>query len=174
MVRGKLVTYFKTTGGFCSQGKIPFLPLNFQLDLLTRQINASKGDLCLFASLLSSAEIHVFSIGMLSVPERNPRAKVSANQLCNLKNKRSGSQKGIQSNPEHLWAKQWQDLHSISIPLTLMSFASLCASTPLPLGHRQRSTVKGIYLLPLSQKQANKNYNLKTEKGRNNWLSASN
>lgn len=87
---------------------------------------------------------------------RNPRAKVSGDQLCNLKDKRSGFQEGIENNLEHLWGRQWQDLNSIFVLLTLMSFASLCASTLLPLGHRQRSTVKGIYLRPLSEKQADK------------------
>lgn len=134
-----------------------------------RQIKASKGlfvPLCL--PLFPSRDMCAFLRNAACASE------VLANQLCNLKDKRSVSQKGTQSNPQHLQRKRWQDLHSISDLWTLTSFASLCASTLLPLGHRQRSKVKGIYLLPLSGKQANKNYNLKTERGRGNWLSASN
>lgn len=64
---------------------------------------------------------------------RNPGGKVSADQLCNLRDKMSGSQKRIQSYPEHLWGKQWQDPHTTSVLLTPVSFASLCASLRCPL-----------------------------------------
>lgn len=61
MVRGKLITHFKTTGSFRSQTKIPFLPLNSQLDLLTRQINASEGYLCLCLPPLLSRDMCAFN-----------------------------------------------------------------------------------------------------------------
>lgn len=58
--------------------------------------------------------------------------EVLANQLCNVQDKRSGSQQGIQGGSKHLWGKRWQDLRSASELLTLTSLASPPASTPLP------------------------------------------